>query len=102
MGSYEDIRTDFLFAQPGFLFGLARFFDFSGTFDRYNASRTESEADARATLADWHLTGADLCYALNVAQQDPSACCDESQQQQLSLFHVSAEPGITREFQKTA
>ena len=98
MGEY--IRTDFLFAQPGFLFGLARFFDFSGTFDRYNASRTESEADARATLADWHLTGADLCYALDAAQQDPATCCGESKQ--LSLFHVSAEPGIPRELQKTA
>jgi len=99
VGYYEDIRTDFLFAQPGFLFGLARLFDFSGAFDRYNASRTENEADARATLADWHLTGADLCFALDLAQRDPSACCGESQQ--LSLFHVSAEPGITRELQKT-
>lgn len=97
MGSYEDVKTDFLFAQPGFLFGLARLFDFSGAFDCYNVSRTESEADVRATLADWHLTGADLCFALNVAQRDPSACCGETQQ--LSLFPVSVEP--ERELQKT-
>jgi hypothetical protein len=99
VGSYEDIKTDFLFAQPGFLFGLARLFDFSGAFDQYNVSRTEGEADARATLADWHLTGADLCYALNVAQRDPAACCGKSQQ--LSLFPASVEPEITRELQKT-
>lgn len=98
MGSYEDIKSDFLFAQPGFLFGLARLFDFSGAFDQYNISRTETEADVRATFADWHLTGADLCYALDTVRRDPSARGDGSIQ--LQLFPVSAEPG--REFQKTA
>ncbi len=100
MGSKEAMRTDFLFAQPNFLFGIARFFDFSGAFDEYNVSRDEREADLRAVLSDWNVTAGDLHFALDVARQDPSACCRESQQ--LSLFPVSAKPETTRELQKTA
>lgn len=100
MGSRDMlIRSDFLFAQPGFLYGLSRFFDFAGAFDSYNRSRTEIEADSRATFADWHITGADLFLTLERAREDPSVCCDESKQ--LSLFTVS-ESETTREFQKTA
>jgi hypothetical protein len=46
-------RSDFLFAAPCAAFGVARFLDFSGTFDAYNSSVTEGEADSKATFADW-------------------------------------------------
>jgi hypothetical protein len=100
MGSKENIRSDFLFAQPSFLFGLSRFFDFSAAFDEYNVSRDEREADLQAVLSDWNATAADLYFALDVVRQDPSAGCGESEQ--LSLFPMSAKPETTRELQKTA
>jgi hypothetical protein len=50
-------RADFLFASPSALTGVARFFDLAGTFDCYNASPTENEADAKATFTDWLCVG---------------------------------------------
>lgn len=93
------IESDFLFAQPGFLYGLARFFDFAGVFDSYNRSHTGIEADARATFADWCVTGADLVRALESMKDDPSRGED---QRQLSLFTVSAKSQVARELQETA
>jgi hypothetical protein len=98
MGEY--LKSDFLFAQPRILFGLARFFDFAGAFDNYNRRRTETEADGRATYADWSITGIDLALVLERLKEDPSLCCDESNQ--LVLFPVSSKSETTRELQKTA
>ena len=99
MGSLDlAIKSDFLFAQPGLLYGLSRFFDFSGAFDSYNRSATEIEADARATFADWHIIGGDLGTVMENVHDDPSLCGEESKQ--LSLFALSGE--TTRELQKTA
>ena len=92
------IKSDFLFAQPGLLYGLSRFFDFAGAFDSYNRSVTEIEADARATFADWHITGVDLGTVMQNLEDDPSFFDDASRQ--LSLFTLSGE--TTRELQKTA
>jgi hypothetical protein len=99
MGSHDLlIKSDFLFAQPGFLYGLSRFFDFAGAFDSYNRSLTEIEADARATFADWHITGVDLGTVMENLKGDPSLLGEESKQ--LSLFTLGGE--ITRELQETA
>lgn len=49
----NSVTSDFLFAQPSALAGVARFSDFSGSFDSYNRSDTEAEADAFAMYADW-------------------------------------------------
>jgi hypothetical protein len=54
------LRTDFLFAQPSFLSGLARVFDLFSTFDEYNRSPNERIADARALYSDWKIVGWDL------------------------------------------
>ncbi len=51
------ISSDFLFARPSAVSGVARFFDFSGTFDAYNNSATPDEADAKAMYADWAVVG---------------------------------------------
>jgi len=51
------VASDFLFARPSPVFGLARLFDFSGTFDQYNQSRDGDEADAKAMYADWCAVG---------------------------------------------
>jgi hypothetical protein len=42
-----------LFASPRPLFGVARIIDFGGSFDEYNVSATEQEADAKAIVSDW-------------------------------------------------
>ena len=51
------VASDFLFSRPSPLFGVARFFDFSGTFDEYNESASGDEADAKAMYADWCAVG---------------------------------------------
>jgi len=56
--------TDFLFAQPSFLYGVARSVDVWGLFDRYNMSDTIEEADARAFGSDFYVTGDDLRRAM--------------------------------------
>lgn len=46
-------RSSFLFAQPSFLEGLARIFDFSNSLPDYNFSDTVTEADTIALKNDW-------------------------------------------------
>ncbi len=56
-------HSDFLYARPSFLSGLARLLDIFGTFDQYNRSRDGRIADARALYCDWHVVGWDLLDA---------------------------------------
>lgn len=58
------VTSDFLFAQPSVLSGIARLLDLWGTFDVYNVSRTAQEADARALRCDWAVVGHDLSHAM--------------------------------------
>ena len=53
-------RSDFLFAGPSFLYGLARALDMGGTFARYNECETGPEADFLARLCDWMVVQQDL------------------------------------------
>jgi len=53
----KSVASDFLAARPSGLFGVARFLDFGGTFDEYNVSENETEADAKAVYADWAAVG---------------------------------------------
>jgi hypothetical protein len=57
-------RSDFLFARPAFMAGVARLFDFYGTYNSYNLSDSEEEADDRATFSDWRLIGIDIINAM--------------------------------------
>ncbi len=54
------ITTDFLMATPSYFSGVARLVDLFGVFDDYNISSTPGEADAKAILADWMVTGNDF------------------------------------------
>lgn len=63
------LTSDFLFAEPDELSGVARLWDFSGTFDAYNISRSTEEADAKAVLADWHMVGKDLKEAMESTEK---------------------------------
>jgi len=46
-------RSTFLFARPRALHGVARLFDFLGTYDSYNMSSSPQEADLLAVFQDW-------------------------------------------------
>jgi hypothetical protein len=63
------LTSDFLFAEPDELSGVARLWDFSGTFDAYNVSRSTEEADIKAVLADWHMVGKDLKKAMDSTEK---------------------------------
>jgi len=56
-------RSDFLFATPSFLGGMASVLDLGATLVQYNESLTTVEADMRAIQSDWEVTGNDLIYA---------------------------------------
>jgi len=61
--------SGFLFATPSFMEGAARVLDIGGTFDQYNASDTEAEADEKAIYADWRVIGDDLSSPLEVESE---------------------------------
>jgi hypothetical protein len=60
--SYTTLAA-FLFARPSTVSGVARILDFWGTFDAYNRSRNEAEADAKAIYSDWRTVGENLWEA---------------------------------------
>jgi len=70
--------SDFLFASPSLMSGIARTFDLFGIFDSYNSSRTGEMADARALYSDWSAVGDDLRNAMKSS--------DCSAGRQLNLF----------------
>ena len=55
--------SDFLFAQPGFLEGMARVVDTAGALNQYNRMPSSQEADALAMWADWAAVGAEIAAA---------------------------------------
>lgn len=55
-----DAMSDYLFARPKAIYGLASLFDVWGSPCPYNYSASDEEADARATWSDWLVTSRDL------------------------------------------
>ncbi len=53
-------RSDFLYAQPSFLEGVARILDIGNTLNQYNTSPTEDMADEAALRMDWIMVGNDI------------------------------------------
>lgn len=56
--------SDFLFAVPNFITGVARLLDFGSTLNVYNTSDSEEEADEKATYSDWYMVGSDIKGAM--------------------------------------
>lgn len=67
MRRFGESYSDFLFAQPRALFGVARLFDAASTFDTYNESPSPAVADAWALFTDWRQVGQDLSTAIVAA-----------------------------------
>jgi len=63
--SHGRYRSDFLVAQPTFMSGVSRSLDVMASFDAYNASATDTEADRRALECDWRVIGQDLRSVLD-------------------------------------
>lgn len=59
--------SDFLYAIPSFLTGMARGLDLFGLFDEYNDSPNDDIADWLAMRADWGVVGLDLAAAMDEA-----------------------------------
>ena len=59
-------RTDYLYARPSFLEGMARLVDVGGTLSEYNDSPDGQIADAEAMWMDWAVVGQDMCHALEI------------------------------------
>lgn len=59
------IRSDFLFSTPTFASGAARALDLFGTYDTYNSSSTDHEADFSALFSDWSIVGQDISFAMS-------------------------------------
>jgi hypothetical protein len=49
-------KTDYLVSNPSAWSGIARLFDISGSYDRYNTSDSSVQADLRAINNDWNVT----------------------------------------------
>ena len=62
-------ETDFLYAQPSFIGGVAAVLDMGGTLREYNASPNGEIADARAIMSDWIVTGNDIRSAIGIASE---------------------------------
>lgn len=68
------MSSDFLFAMPTFLRGVASVVDLAGTAEdgSYNVSRTPKQADVRAIASDWLMVGRDLDSAIRANKPEPA------------------------------
>lgn len=55
--------SNYLFAEPSFLEGVARVFDPAGVLNTYNRMPSAQEADLAALRADWTAVGAQIAEA---------------------------------------
>jgi len=65
--------TDFLFARPSFLEGVARIMDVGDTLNEYNSSPSAQEADAIAISLDWSMVGQDIDRAIDAYESQSEA-----------------------------
>jgi hypothetical protein len=65
---FEGYYSDFLFARPSLIGGIAKLLDFGGTLKIYNESLSEELADLNATSQDWKAIGSALRTAFKEYQ----------------------------------
>jgi hypothetical protein len=68
----SDKYSNFLFADPSMVYGVARLLDFEGNFVEYNRSATPAQADARAMFCDWAAVGSFLDDSIRIFSEKPS------------------------------
>ena len=81
-------KSNFVYARPSFLRGVARLFDFGGTLNTYHylADEDPNEADARAIASDWQAVGRDLASA--IGQYGTSAEMLAAKRRRYSSRHI--------------
>ena len=57
--------SDYLYAQPSFLEGMARIVDFGNTLSEFNESLTPVQANNIALTTDWQAVFADVRLAMS-------------------------------------
>ncbi len=62
--------SDYLFAKPSFLGGIASILDLGGTLQLYNESLTPTEADSRAIMSDFLAVGGDIQSATDEVSKE--------------------------------
>ena len=62
--------TDFLYARPSFVEGIARSFDFGDALTEYNQSVSGEQADNIALAMDWQAIGEDMRRAVSSFRDD--------------------------------
>jgi len=72
--------SDFLFARPSFLEGMARIVDVRGVLNTYNTAASAQEADAIAMLADWSAVGQSIWDAIAVERSAQEAAIVKEKQ----------------------
>jgi hypothetical protein len=65
--------------KPSFLEGMASLLDFSTPQEKYNYSKTDTEADCRAIRADWMAIGGDMNEAFNTYVEAQKPLLTDSQ-----------------------
>jgi hypothetical protein len=58
--------SDFLFARPSFVEGMARSIDLFGVLQEYNKSPSENAADSKALYHDFKAVGNDIARAVEI------------------------------------
>jgi hypothetical protein len=81
----KSARSGFLYATPSFISGAARVLDLYGTFDKYNSSATEREADYKAIWADWSVVGHDIFDAMRQVADTFPHCISDSEDDRPSV-----------------
>jgi hypothetical protein len=66
----NDFLSFYLFSKPSFFKGYGRLLDVSGSFNIYNDSETEKEADFIALNNDWRAVGHDIKKSINKYEQE--------------------------------
>lgn len=72
MADRDDLQSDYLFARPSFIEGIARLIDPTGSLNSYNRAPTPESADARALAEDWRAVGHDVRVALDELRHEVS------------------------------
>ena len=66
----EDFYSDFLYARPSFLEGMARVMDIGGALNEYNTLLSGEDADFVALWMDWSAVGQDMHDAMSMYESE--------------------------------
>ena len=83
--------TDFLYARPSFIEGVARVLDIGGTLNVYNSSPTGSKADSLALDSDCLSIGDDWLSVLDRQKSELPALKQELLNEAQRILHEGVD-----------